>query len=104
VLLAVADLDGACRPYEPLRRPPPGRRERRRRSPQARLPQPDSHHCPHGRPTSLLFTLAELGNAASEAAFGASARRRLCCSRISGLAVMPAAPHKDGVVFILDRP
>jgi DNA mismatch repair protein MutL len=21
----------------------------------------DSHHCPHGRPTSLLFTLAELG-------------------------------------------
>jgi DNA mismatch repair protein MutL len=21
----------------------------------------NSHHCPHGRPTSLLFTLAELG-------------------------------------------
>jgi DNA mismatch repair protein MutL len=21
----------------------------------------DSHHCPHGRPTSLLFTMAELG-------------------------------------------
>jgi DNA mismatch repair ATPase MutL len=21
----------------------------------------DGHHCPHGRPTSLLFTLAELG-------------------------------------------
>jgi DNA mismatch repair protein MutL len=21
----------------------------------------DSHHCPHGRPTSLLFTLNELG-------------------------------------------
>jgi DNA mismatch repair protein MutL len=26
-----------------------------------REPARDSPHCPHGRPTSLLFTLAELG-------------------------------------------